>query len=72
MEVKKENKEQNGTSPTMFLVSTGTNALAEDVDKTALLNSEMFLYSSEIYEAFYLLAVGVVIAKQYFMMNACL
>ena len=65
MEVKKEKKEEKAISPTLFLASAVTTSLAEDVDETALLNYAMFLDSSDIYEAFSLLAVGDVIAKQY-------
>ena len=65
MEVKKEKKEEKAISPTLFLVSAGTTALAEDVDDTALLNYEMFLDSSDIYEAFSLLEVGGVLETHY-------
>ena len=49
----------------MFLVSSGTIALDEDVDNTSLLNPAMFLDSSETSEEFYLLELGDVIVKQY-------
>ena len=42
-----------------------TSALAKYVYETTLINSEMFPYSSDTYEEFYLLKVGNVIEKQY-------
>ena len=42
-----------------------TSALAKYVYETTLINSAIFTDSSDTYEAFYLLKVGNVIAKQY-------
>ena len=42
-----------------------TSALAKDVYETTLINSAIFTDSSDTYEAFYLLEVGNLIAKQY-------